>query len=104
MTTLRVIGEQLREARKRKKVTQLELANRSAVHRNTIGALEAGIGNVELNTLIAVCTALGLDIQLVPEQLSGHVTQQAGAQPSALQRRLAYHLNAHSGRLQKGVK
>ena len=73
MTTLLDIGMQLRAARGRAHLYKKQLAENSRVHRNTVSALEAGRGNVELNTLLALCHQLGLDIQLVPR---------AGAAPS----------------------
>ncbi|MBC3874033.1 helix-turn-helix domain-containing protein [Undibacterium sp. LX15W] len=45
----------------------IELAAKSGLNRNTIANLEAGRGNVELNTLISICHVLKLAIQLIPE-------------------------------------
>jgi transcriptional regulator with XRE-family HTH domain len=65
MTTLHDIGSQLREERQRRKLFKVKLAQASGVHRNTVSDLEAGVGNVELNTLLALCEQLGLDVHLV---------------------------------------
>lgn len=70
MTTLLDIGTTIRAERKRQKLFQKQVAEGSRVHRNTLADLEAGKGNVELNTLIAICDQLGLDIQLIPKQVS----------------------------------
>jgi DNA-binding XRE family transcriptional regulator len=81
MTTLLDIGTQLRAARGRQRLFKTKLATASGVHRNTVSALEAGTGNVELNTLLALCEQLGLDLCLVPRA--------AAATPKARTRRIA---------------
>ncbi|MEC5218912.1 transcriptional regulator with XRE-family HTH domain [Actimicrobium sp. GrIS 1.19] len=73
MTTLQNIGDKLRLQRKALAVTQADLAARSKVHRNTLGSLESGHGNVELTTLLAICEELGLDLVLVPKPVAGLV-------------------------------
>lgn len=65
MTTLHEIGAKLREERLRRKLFKVKLAEASGLHRNTVSDLESGSGNVGLNTLIALCDQLGLDIHLV---------------------------------------
>jgi transcriptional regulator with XRE-family HTH domain len=47
-----------------------QLAAKAGISRNTLQQLEAGLGNVELKTLIAVCEVLGLDIVLTPKEIS----------------------------------
>ena len=54
MTNLAEIGRFLRQARKDRAMTASELALKAGISRNTLGALEAGRGNVELNTLLAL--------------------------------------------------
>lgn len=73
MTALHKIGAMLRTYRKRQGLTGSELAQRSGIHRNTLSALENGHGNVELNTLLAVCEQLGLDLSLIPSQVAAYV-------------------------------
>lgn len=75
MTTLQEIGAQLREERLRRKLYKVKLAEASGVHRNTVSDLESGSGNVELNTLIALCDQLGLDIHLVAKPGAGFEEQ-----------------------------
>src|SRR5690349_19543988 len=70
MTTLLQIGEQLREARKQRGLYKNALAEKAGINRNTLHNLESGMGNVELNTLLAVCEELGLDIYFGPKQVS----------------------------------
>lgn len=69
MISLRNIGEQIRLTRKQQKLTGEALAARCNIHRTTLVKLEKGTGNVELNTLIALCEALGLTIRIVPTEL-----------------------------------
>ena len=68
MTTLRDIGIQLREERQRRKLYKVGVAEATGVHRNTVSDLEAGVANVELNTLMALCEFLGLEVKLVPKR------------------------------------
>jgi transcriptional regulator with XRE-family HTH domain len=84
MTTLLDIGNTLRAERKRQKMFKTKLAEVSGVHRNTLSNLEAGAGNVELNTLIAICEQLGLDIRLIPKEVSDLVAPEGGRTRSAL--------------------
>ncbi len=70
MTTLADIGFLLRQTRKAQGLSASALAARAGISRNTLGALEAGRGNVELNTLLALLDSLKLDLQLVPLQVA----------------------------------
>lgn len=89
MTTLLEIGTTLKEERRRQKLSQKDVAEAASVHRNTLAALEAGKGNVELNTLIAVCKQLGLAIRILPKEVADIVGVGAGeAQQSALSARI----------------
>jgi transcriptional regulator with XRE-family HTH domain len=88
MTTLLEIGTTLKEERKRCKLSQKQVAEAAGVHRNTLAALEAGKGNVELNTLITVCKQLGLVIRVVPKEVAAMVGTGAEIQQSALSARI----------------
>ncbi|MDM0020145.1 helix-turn-helix transcriptional regulator [Variovorax sp. J22R187] len=70
MTTLAAIGSFLRQARKDRAMTVSELAAKAGISRNTLGALEAGRGNVELNTLLALLRCLELELQFVPQAVA----------------------------------
>ncbi len=65
MTTLAQIGKAVREARRSAKLSQAELALRAGVARSSLSALENGMGNAELNTLLSLLQVLGLDLQVV---------------------------------------
>lgn len=58
-------GRILRAARRRRELTQIELAQHANVSRGAVQKLEEGRGTVNLDTLIKVSTTLGLDVQLV---------------------------------------
>ncbi|WP_061534826.1 MULTISPECIES: helix-turn-helix domain-containing protein [Collimonas] len=70
MTTLLQIGQSLRAERVHQKKHKTKLAKASGVHRNTLSGLEAGVTNVEMNTLIALCDQLGLDIVRVRKEVA----------------------------------
>jgi transcriptional regulator with XRE-family HTH domain len=58
--SLRQVADDLRAWRKLRGLTQAQLADRSGVHRDTIGRLERGDGGVSLETLLRVLRGLGL--------------------------------------------
>jgi transcriptional regulator with XRE-family HTH domain len=101
MTTLLQLGQTLRAERQRRKLAKTTLAAQSGVHRNTLHLLESGAGNVELNTLIAICDALGLSIRLVPNEVADQVAPEGGVRQSALARLIDQKLHAHRA---KGAK
>jgi transcriptional regulator with XRE-family HTH domain len=101
MTTLLQLGQMLRAERQQRKLAKTELSAQSGVHRNTLHLLESGTGNVELNTLIAICNALGLSIRLIPNEVADQVAPAGGLKPSALSRVLAEKMASH---LLKGKK
>lgn len=64
------IGEGIRVIRKRAGLTQSELARRAGVSRNAVSMVENDTSNSTLNTLIAICEALGygLTVKFVPHE------------------------------------
>jgi len=58
---LEALGERLRQARLRRRVSQVELAARVGVSRHTIASLEAGDAKVSLAVLTRALGVLGLD-------------------------------------------
>jgi transcriptional regulator with XRE-family HTH domain len=90
MTALHEIGTMLRTYRKRQGLTASELAQKSGIHRNTLSALERGHGNVELNTLLAICEQLELDLSLVPARVASVVRHEAFVRSLPLIRRTAF--------------
>ncbi len=63
--TARDAGQVLKAARRRRRVTQIELAQHANVSRGVVQKLEEGRGTVNLDTLIKIANILGLDIRLV---------------------------------------
>lgn len=57
---LREIGHELGVWRKLRGLTQSQLADRSGVHRDTIGRLERGDGGVSLENVLRALRGLGL--------------------------------------------
>lgn len=59
---LRALGEELRERRTQRGLSQEALAEKADVHRNFVGLLERGQRNVTLLTLGAIAEALRLPV------------------------------------------
>jgi len=59
-----VLGERLRIARKRRRLTEAELAARAGINRLTVRKAEAGALQTALGAYLAMAWALGLDKQL----------------------------------------
>lgn len=70
MHSLLALGSRIRAARKAQKLSSTHLAERSGIHRNTLQALETGKGNIELNKLLSICSELGLELLLVPQEVA----------------------------------
>lgn len=85
MTTLADIGHLLRQTRKAQGISASALAAQAGISRNTLGALEAGRGNVELNTLLALLDSLGLALQFVPLQVADLTRVGTGTRTTGLQ-------------------
>ena len=58
--SLRQVGDDLAAWRKLRGLTQAQLADRSGVHRDTIGRLERGDGGVSFENVLRVLRGLGL--------------------------------------------
>lgn len=57
---LQAIGARVRQARLDARLSQEELAHRSALHRNYIGGIERGERNVGILALVEIGRALGV--------------------------------------------
>ena len=55
------IGDRLRQARKARRVSQLELAGRTGVAHSTVVRIERGQSNPTIETVEKVAEALGVD-------------------------------------------
>ena len=52
--------EEIKNRRRFLKINQQELADLAGVSINTVGAVERGTGNPQLDTLLSICNVLGL--------------------------------------------
>ena len=60
----------LKEARKKAKLTQQELANRSGVPRASISRIENGFRNVTINKLKKIASAMNMEVEIIFRQAS----------------------------------
>ena len=60
------IGNLIRRARKKRGLSQTELADRSGLRQETISLIETGNPAARLETILAVLTALDLELQIEP--------------------------------------
>ncbi len=56
------IGHALRRERKKKRLTQGELASKSGVWQETISKIENGLSGAKLDTVFDLCAALDLEL------------------------------------------
>lgn len=62
------LGDEIRNARKRRGLRQIELAELVAVRRQVIGELERGVYKGSLQRALDVIQALGLQVTLTPKR------------------------------------
>jgi transcriptional regulator with XRE-family HTH domain len=61
-TILRSLGEEVRERRKQRNLSQEALAHQAGVHPNVVGRLERGSYNITVLTLLAIAVKLNTSI------------------------------------------
>jgi transcriptional regulator with XRE-family HTH domain len=61
-TILRSLGEEVRERRKQRNLSQEALADQAGVHANVVGRLERGSYNVTVLTLLAIAMKLNTSV------------------------------------------
>jgi transcriptional regulator with XRE-family HTH domain len=61
-TILRGLGEEVRERRKQRNLSQEALAHQAGVHPNVVGRLERGSYNVTVLTLLAIAVKLNTSV------------------------------------------
>ncbi len=59
------IGRNLRRARKKKHLTQQDIADRTGISRAVIGKYETGIVEIGVSNLFAVCEAIGVNPEVI---------------------------------------
>ncbi len=88
MHSLSALGSNIRQVRKAQKLSSSSLAARSGIHRNTLQALETGKGNIELSKLLSICSELGLELLLVPQQVAAQRALEGASERTELSERL----------------
>jgi transcriptional regulator with XRE-family HTH domain len=61
-TILRSLGEEVRERRKERNLSQEALAHQAGVHPNVVGRLERGSYNITVLTLLAIAVKLNTSV------------------------------------------
>jgi transcriptional regulator with XRE-family HTH domain len=61
-TALRSLGEEVRERRKQRNLSQEALAHQAGVHTNVVGRLERGSYNISVLTLLAIAVKLNTSV------------------------------------------
>jgi len=61
-TILRSLGEEVRERRKERNLSQEALAHQAGVHPNVVGRLERGSYNITVLTLLAIAMKLNTSL------------------------------------------
>ena len=61
-TILRSLGEEVRERRKQRNLSQEALAHLAGVHTNVVGRLERGSYNITVLTLLAIAMKLNTSV------------------------------------------
>jgi XRE family transcriptional regulator, regulator of sulfur utilization len=61
-TILRGLGEEVRERRKQRNLSQEALAHQAGVHTNVVGRLERGSYNISVLTLLAIAVKLNTSV------------------------------------------
>ena len=73
------IGNIIRNARKRLKLTQAELANRTGVRQATISEIETGNSSARVASLLPVLAALDLEFRIAPRSRIWDMDQEDSA-------------------------
>ena len=63
--TLRFLGENIRLARKRRRLTELQVAERAGIARSTLQLIEKGESGVAMSSYLQVLFVLGLEKDLL---------------------------------------
>ncbi len=63
--TLRTIGENIRLARKRRRLTEIQVSERAGIARSTLQLIERGEAGVAMASYLQVLFVLGLDKDLL---------------------------------------
>lgn len=67
MNAAAILGERIKSARKRARLSQDDLAALAETSRRPIYLLETGRGSIRIETLLKILDALGLEIEIRPK-------------------------------------
>jgi len=73
-STLKTIGEKLRKRRKFLKVSAIDTAESASMSRMTLYRIERGDPSVTVGAYLSICSALGLELQIVDPDLKSPIT------------------------------
>ncbi|MCK5736989.1 MAG: helix-turn-helix transcriptional regulator [Spirochaetaceae bacterium] len=77
---LNLLGENIKSARLRRRLSMLQVAERAGISRSTLGAVEKGSPSVSLGTYVQVLFVLGLDgdiLKVAEDDVLGRKLQDA---------------------------
>lgn len=66
------LGTALRRFRRKRKMTQAQLASRAGLRQGTVSQVENGLETVKLNTVMDLLRALDLEVVLQPRTKGSH--------------------------------
>jgi HTH-type transcriptional regulator/antitoxin HipB len=75
------LGLAIKRFRTYAELTQAELARDAGLRQATISKAEKGLGTTEIQTLYAICAALGLEVVLRPKAKTGELSVEELFQP-----------------------
>lgn len=70
---LKILGENIRQVRKKKGLSQEQLALQAEVDRSYVGGIERGERNVSFLTLVKIAECLGCEIELFTKGIPANV-------------------------------
>ena len=65
----RIVGEKIRDLRKRAELTQEKLAEKADLHHNFIGEVERGNMDISLGSLVKIAQALSVHVRDLVDEL-----------------------------------
>lgn len=77
---VRDVGAAVRDARRRQQLSQQDVAERAGVQRYQVSNLELGKSNPSLKAVLAVCSAVGLELDVRPK---GQTPERSGRELTA---------------------
>jgi len=79
--TLQILGENIKLARKRRRLTAIQVAERAGIARSTLQLIEQGVAGVSMSSYLQVLFVLGLEkdlLKVAADDPLGRKLQDAG--------------------------